>query len=82
MVVGTVSSMTTSALSNTAVTQTLTKFKDNASLANSGDGYTLCGARTATLSPTKSFLSIDTTTNIVTLLSTALTDLGSYSITV
>ena len=82
MIAVSIGSMTTTAQSATAVTLSLTKFKDSASNANSGDGYTLCGARTTTLSPTKSFLSVNTATNVVTLSGTVNADVGSYTITV
>lgn len=82
MIVGTANTMTTSALSSTTVTQTLTPFKDSASNANSGDGYTLCGARTASLSPSKPFLSIDTATNVITLSGTVLADTAGSPYTI
>jgi hypothetical protein len=84
MIAGTVSTMTTAALSSTSVTQTLTNFKDTASNANGGNGYTLCGARTFTLTPTYSFISFNSATNVVTLSGTVPADQGSspYTITV
>ncbi len=70
--------MITSALSVTAVTRVLTEWKDSASSLNGGLGYTLCGARSFTLVSgfLPSFLTLTGTT--LTLLSTVITDVGSY----
>lgn len=85
MIAGSVSPMITSALSSTSVTQTLTNFKDSASNANSGDGYTLCGARTFTLTPSSyTFISLNVATNVITLSGTVPTDanFSPYSFTI
>ena len=74
---GTVAAMTTSALSPTAVTQTLTAQTDSAS--TTANIASMCGGSTFTLVAgtfSASYLSLSGTT--LTLLSTALSDVGSY----
>lgn len=79
IIIGKVFGMTTSALSPTAVIQTLSLWLDTASVTYGGDGLTLCGARDLTLIGTvPSFLSLSGTT--LTLENTALADIGSHEI--
>ena len=70
--------MTTSALAAAAITQTLTEFTDDISLAL-GDGVDYCGARTYSID-NGPLLSISG--NVITLDSTSLADTGTYTVTV
>ena len=75
--VGAVTNMQTLTLSSTAVTQTLSYWPDAASTA--AGVANMCGASTFTLAGTysASFISISGTT--ITLLSTLLSDFGTYT---